>query len=205
MIVLGAGGLATQLLDVIHRVLPDEKLAFFDNTANATGEFFSFPVLSSYEEVISNYEVFNKKLVIGIAGPRNRKFFYDYFQNQGIELYQLIASTALIGKHVQLNSTGCIIMEHCIIESGVEIGAGVLINTSAKIFHHSVIGNFCEIAPNCSILGRCEIEDEVFIGANATVLPGVKIGKGSVIGAGTLVTRDVPEGSVVKGFAGKIS
>ena len=35
------------------------------------------------------------------------------------------------------------------------------------------------------------------IGSNVTILDGVTIGKGSVIGAGTLVTRDIPAGSVV--------
>lgn len=42
------------------------------------------------------------------------------------------------------------------------------------------------------------IEDDCWIGSNVTILDGVTIGKGSIIGAGTLVTKDVPAGSVVK-------
>lgn len=41
------------------------------------------------------------------------------------------------------------------------------------------------------------VEDDCWIGCNVTILDGVTIGKGSVIGAGTLVTKDVPAGSVV--------
>ena len=41
------------------------------------------------------------------------------------------------------------------------------------------------------------VEDDCWIGSNVTILDGVTIGKGSVIGAGTLVTKDVPAGSVV--------
>lgn len=41
------------------------------------------------------------------------------------------------------------------------------------------------------------IEDDCWIGSNVTILDGVTIGKGSVIGAGTLITKDVPTGSVV--------
>lgn len=41
------------------------------------------------------------------------------------------------------------------------------------------------------------VEDDCWIGSNVTILDGVIIGKGSVIGAGTLVTKDVPAGSVV--------
>lgn len=37
------------------------------------------------------------------------------------------------------------------------------------------------------------------IGANVTLLPFVRIGKGAVIGAGSVVTRDVPDGVVAYG------
>ena len=42
------------------------------------------------------------------------------------------------------------------------------------------------------------IEDDCWIGSNVVILDGVTIGKGSVIAAGTIVTKDVPAGSVVK-------
>jgi len=44
------------------------------------------------------------------------------------------------------------------------------------------------------------IEDDVFIGARAIILKGVTIGRGSVIGAGSLVSRDVPEYSTIMGI-----
>lgn len=48
------------------------------------------------------------------------------------------------------------------------------------------------------------IGSEVWIGANATVCGGVKIGKGSVIGAGSVVTKDVPEGVIAAGNPCKV-
>lgn len=41
------------------------------------------------------------------------------------------------------------------------------------------------------------VEDDCWIGSNVTILDGVTIGKGSVIAAGSLVTKDIPAGSVV--------
>lgn len=41
------------------------------------------------------------------------------------------------------------------------------------------------------------VEDDCWIGSNVTILDGVTIGKGSVIGTGSLVTRDIPAGSIV--------
>lgn len=43
------------------------------------------------------------------------------------------------------------------------------------------------------------IEDNVWIGANVAIMPGVTIGKNSVIGAGSVVTRDIPENVVAFG------
>ncbi len=48
------------------------------------------------------------------------------------------------------------------------------------------------------------IEDNVFIGTGARILKGVRIGRDSVIGAGAIVTRDVPPGSVVVGPAASV-
>ena len=48
------------------------------------------------------------------------------------------------------------------------------------------------------------IEDEVMIGANAVILEGVKVGKGAVVAAGSVVTHDVLEGTVVAGAPAKV-
>lgn len=48
-----------------------------------------------------------------------------------------------------------------------------------------------------------KIEDYVFIGPRAIILPGVKIGKGAVVAAGAVVTKDVPEKTIVAGVPAK--
>ena len=48
------------------------------------------------------------------------------------------------------------------------------------------------------------IEDTVWIGANVTVTSGVTIGKGSIVAAGAVVTKDMPEYSIVGGVSAKV-
>lgn len=48
------------------------------------------------------------------------------------------------------------------------------------------------------------IGDRVWIGANATVLPGVSIGDDAVVGAASVVTKDVPAGTVVVGSPARV-
>lgn len=79
------------------------------------------------------------------------------------------------------------------------------------------IGNHVMIAPNVTITATghpvhpelrkngtqfsipVRIEDDVWIGANVVILPGVTIGKNSVIGAGSVVTKNIPENVVAVG------
>lgn len=48
------------------------------------------------------------------------------------------------------------------------------------------------------------IGDDVWIGGRVTILPGVHIGNGAVIGAGSVVTKDVPDFAVVGGNPAKV-
>jgi serine acetyltransferase len=57
----------------------------------------------------------------------------------------------------------------------------------------------------CDEKNSLEIGNDVWIGASSIILPRCrKIGDGAVIGAGTIVTRDVPEYSVVVGNPAKV-
>jgi acetyltransferase-like isoleucine patch superfamily enzyme len=48
------------------------------------------------------------------------------------------------------------------------------------------------------------IKDFVWFGANVTILPGVTVGEGAIVGAGSVVTKDVPNYALVAGNPAKI-
>ena len=48
------------------------------------------------------------------------------------------------------------------------------------------------------------IHDDVWIGEMVSVLPDVEIGRGAIIGANSVVTKSVPEYSIVAGNPAKI-
>lgn len=62
------------------------------------------------------------------------------------------------------------------------------------------------IAPSKQPISKSQIsvEDNVWIGANVSITAGVKIGKHSVIGAGSVVTKNVPQYSVAAGNPARI-
>ena len=48
------------------------------------------------------------------------------------------------------------------------------------------------------------IRNGAYVGANVTILQGVEIGQSSIVGAGAVVTRSVPAGSVVVGVPARV-
>ena len=52
--------------------------------------------------------------------------------------------------------------------------------------------------------GPIFIEDNVWIGEKATILAGVTVGRGAIVAANSVVTKDVPSGSVVAGVPAKV-
>jgi acetyltransferase-like isoleucine patch superfamily enzyme len=53
-------------------------------------------------------------------------------------------------------------------------------------------------------VGSIEIFDHCFIGANALIMSNVKIGPNAIVAAGSVVTKDVPEGAIVGGNPAKV-
>jgi acetyltransferase-like isoleucine patch superfamily enzyme len=57
---------------------------------------------------------------------------------------------------------------------------------------------------NLDRVGKIDIKDNVYIGHGAIVLPGVTIGPNALVAAGSVVTTDVTEGSIVAGVPAKM-
>ena len=84
------------------------------------------------------------------------------------------------------------------------IGDNVTI-TNNVVFHthDGGAGLFREEHPGINIFGRIIIGNNVFIGSNTILLPGVRIGDNVVVAAGSIVSKDIPNNTVVAGVPAK--
>ena len=92
---------------------------------------------------------------------------------------------------------GCFLLAKDKIEIGNNstLAYGVTILTSAN--PNGPYNKLSKLYP--AITAPVLIGNDVWVGANAIILPGVTIGNYSVIGAGSVVTKDVPEGVLAAG------
>lgn len=88
----------------------------------------------------------------------------------------------------------------------VSIGDDVDINVNFSILTHDwcsfVFRNLYHDFINSS--GEVRIGNNVYIGANVTILKGVTVGDNCIIGAGSVVNRSIPAGSVAVGVPCKV-
>ena len=89
----------------------------------------------------------------------------------------------------------------------VKIHNNVKIAADVTFYTHDVINWMLSDMDNeyyYGYRGCIEIHDNVFIGGNCRIIGGVSIGPNAVIGAGSVITKDVPEGTVVAGNPARI-
>lgn len=96
----------------------------------------------------------------------------------------LIESRVCIGNDVSIQA-GAYITNGTVIEDEVFVGPGVVTTNDRYLGRR----------PDAALLGP-KLKRGCAIGANATILPGVVIGEYATIGAGSVVTKNVPEGEI---------
>ncbi len=90
--------------------------------------------------------------------------------------------------------------------SPVLIGRGVMIAPGCALYSydHGILPDKPIRKQPLRSKGAIIIEDDAWLGYGTIVLGGVRIGKGAAIGAGSVVTRDVPDGAIAAGNPARV-
>jgi UDP-2-acetamido-3-amino-2,3-dideoxy-glucuronate N-acetyltransferase len=144
----------------------------------------------------------------------------------------IVEENAVIGEGTKIWAfahvrTGAIIGSNCVIGEGVHIDTGVQIGNNVKIQNHSLIYHGCIIGDDVFIGPNVITTNDFYpsvhgdwknssrfritsfhkgcsIGANSTIICGVRIGKDALVGAGSVVSRDVPDGMLAYGNPARV-
>lgn len=107
----------------------------------------------------------------------------------------------------------CIVSKDVYIDCNVVIGDRCKVQNSVSIYHGVTIGDDVFIGPNAAFtndkvprafnadwtITPTRVENGASIGANATIVCGVTIGEYAMVAAGSVVTKDIPPFTLVRG------
>ncbi|MEI7629280.1 MAG: sugar O-acetyltransferase [Bacteroidota bacterium] len=126
--------------------------------------------------------------IIGSKIDKSTTIFAPFYTNFGRYIS--------IGKNVFINHA-CSFLDM----GGITIGDNVLIGPKVNLVseNHPI-----DPSQRNSLIGKpIIIKNNAWIGASATILPGITVGENSIVAAGAIVTKDVPDNTIVAGNPAK--
>ncbi len=190
-IIIGAGG-HSKVVFSTAKMCKIKVQSFYDDSIVKIGKkFLGRPVLGPLEKLKNE----DFKAIIGIGDNKKRK---EIAEKYPLSYFKLIHPFSYVDENVEIGE-GSVVFAGSIIQPDCKIGKHVIINTGATIDHDCIIGNYAHIAPGVHICGGCKVEEGVLIGVGSSVLPNIKIGEWSIIGGHTVVAKNIPPNSILKG------
>ena len=117
-----------------------------------------------------------------------------------------IGNDCIIGKGVYIDE-GVIIGDNCKLQNGAMVYKGVSIENGVFVGPHAVFTN--DLRPRAHLWSDDRLENTIVregasIGANATIRCGIELGEWCMVAAGSVVTKDVPPYSLVRGVPARV-
>lgn len=202
IVLLGGGGHAKVLIDLINTSGQFEISGILDTQLEIGTKILNVPVLGDDDLLPGLYSKGIKNVCIAIGSVKDttgRRILFEKVKKIGFLVpYLLHPQAIIVSKNVHF-SEGVQIMAGVIVQTDSLFKENTIINTGAIIEHNCSIGSHVHICPGAIISGGCTVGDGTFIGAGATIIHEIDIGKCVTVAAGAVVVKDVPDRSMVKG------
>lgn len=205
LLIIGAGGFGREVYVIaaeINAARPTwDLIGFLDDDPTKLDGFTGYgPILGS----IDDYARFGQPwAVCAIGDSRMRKDIvrrlvpHDPRWATLVHPDTYVAPTARIGE-------GTIIARDSVVSVDAVLGRHVAVNLLVMVAHDCICEDYVTLSPQVSLGGAVRLEEGAFLGLNATILPQKRMGPWSLLGAGSVATRDVPEGATMVGLPGRI-
>jgi sugar O-acyltransferase (sialic acid O-acetyltransferase NeuD family) len=205
VLILGAGGHAQVVADILlcmrdagAGLVP---LGYLDDDPALAGQrLLDLPVLGA---MASLPIIAHEAVVVAVGDNATRQRLFASLEAQGEHFALACHPHAIVAAGVHLGP-GAMICAGAVVNPGSAIGANVILNTGCTVDHHNRVGDHAHLAPGVHLGGEVTVGEGVFLGIGSTVIPGRTIGAWSMVGAGSVVTKDIPEGVMAVGVPARI-
>ncbi len=203
IIIIGAGDHAKVLLDILL-AQKENVIGLVDKSIPKGTKIYGVSVIGDDDSILQ-YQPQEILLVNGIGSVKSldlRTKIFNLFIGKDYSFASVIHKSAIISKRVVLED-GVQILPGAIINTEAHIGANTIINTKTSVDHGCVIGKHVHIAPGCTLSGCVTIGDGTHVGTGSSIIQGIKIGRNVLVGAGSVVLTNIEDGVKVCGCPAK--
>ncbi len=200
IIILGRGGHAESLADVIERENKYQIAGYVVNDSRQEAGEQGYSIIGTDADLLRIFQSGIKYAAMGIGylGRSDlRERLWNCLKEIGYSLPVICDPSAVVANHISIGE-GTMIGKGAIINANADIGKMCIVNTGAIVEHDCIIADFSHISVGSVLCGNVQVGRETFVGANATVIQGMCIGNRCVIGAGTTLRRNVEDYCMVK-------
>lgn len=144
------------------------------------------------------------EFVIAVGEPSARKLLLERVTSAGYTLTTLIDESAIVSETAKIS-------RGCVISAGAVVSSNVILEENCFVMFHSIIGHDahvkgnCVICPKATVGGNSVVGEQCFIGLASSMKQEVKIGDKVIVGMGSMLFKDVEDGSTVLGNPARIT
>ncbi len=200
IVILGMGGHAESLVDILERQREYEIAGYVVNDEAPEKERCFYPILGNDGDLYRIYQsgITNAAIGIGYLGKSDiRERLWVTLKRIGFRLPVVCDPSAILSKSVRIGE-GSMIGKGAILNVNVSVGKMCIINTGAVLEHDCQVGDFSHISVGTVLCGEVTVGRSVLVGANATVIQCISIGDRAIVGAGTVIRKKVEGNCMVQ-------
>ena len=177
--IIGSGGHANSLVDLISSSKKYKIVGYFDKKEN---DKFQFKYLGEDSKALK-YNIKFFAMGIGLNIPiKKKKIILEKYLKLGFKFPKLLHSSSYVSNKSYIQD-GVQIFSGSIVNSNSFIDSHTVVNTGSIVEHDCKIGKNSFICPGSIILGSSKIGKNTIIGSKSIILPGSSIKDNSFIKA----------------------
>lgn len=121
-----------------------------------------------------------KKLLVGIGNNKLRETVYQEAAEIGYTFPNIIVDSAYVSPYATIG-TGCIILNHAVVQNNAKVGNGVILNTGVEIHNDSVVEDYVLIYTNSVVRIYAHVGKRAHLGSTLTIGNNVNVPDDSVV------------------------
>lgn len=202
--IIGARGFGREVYNLFLKCEPSlgdiTCIGFLDDKVDVLDQYEGYP------PIVSSVESYQPKpndvFVCALGDVRYKKKYVEIIKSKGGKFISLIHPDVEIGMNTAIGE-GCIVRTQASISCDITIGDFVTIMGYSVLGHDCKVNNWSHLGAHSFLGGYSEVGELATLHPGVRLLPHKKVGNNAIVGAGSVVLRNVKDGTTVFGIPAK--